>query len=251
MLNMMMKKTLAMCLLLAPAVSFAKSCPVDVQNDIHIAGEQVSVYQGGQPKMMIDENNQVFINGERLELDALQQKAIDAYSHGVKEYLPQMADIADDGVGIASDILNEVSARFDSKESFAKVESLIDDYSQKAHQKFYQDGEFVMPADIFSTVDADWKQEFEQAMKHVSMESLSGLFSALSQEMKNGELNFSELQQQFAELKASIEEKVRSRSGEVASKANDLCDSIKGLAEEEKELHRVVPALKDYQMFEI
>ena len=247
----MMKKTLAASLLLASTTAFAQSCPVDVQNDIHIAGEQVSVYQSGEPKMRIDENNQVYINGKRLELDEIQQKAVDAYSQGVKEYLPKMADIADDGVGIASDILNEVSARFDSKESFAKVETLIDDYSQKAQQKFYQGGEFVMPADMFENVDSDWKQEFEQAMKHVSIESLSGLFSALSQEMKNGELNFSELQEQFSELKVKIEEKVRARSGEITTKANDLCDSIKGLAEEEKELHRVVPALKDYQMFEI
>lgn len=248
---MMMKKTLVASLILGSTTAFAQSCPVDVQNDIHIADEQVSVYQDGQPKMLIDENNQVYINGKRLELNAVQQQAVEAYSYGVKEYLPKMADLADDGVGIASDIVNEVSARFDSKASFAKVEGLIEDYGQKAQQKFYQDGEFVMPADMFANVDSDWKQEFEEAMKHVSMESMSGLFSALSQEMKNGEINFTELQKQFSELKVWIEEKVRSRSGEIATKANELCDSIKDLAEEEQQLHRTVPELKNYQMFEI
>ena len=246
-----MKTILTASLFLGSATVYAQSCPVDVQNEIHIAGEQVSVYQDGQPKMMIDENNQIYINGKRLALDSMQQQAINAYSQGVKEYLPKMADIADDGVSIASDILAEVSESFDSKDSFAKVETLIDEYGQKAQQKFYQDGEFVMPADLFENVGSDWKQEFEQAMKHVSVESMSGLFSALSQEMKEGEINFSQLQEKFSELKLRIEEKVRSRSGEISTKANELCDSITDLAEEEKELHRAIPELKDYQMFEI
>ena len=246
-----MKKILTVSFLLASAGVSAQTCPVAVQNDIHIAGEQLSVYQDGQAKMMIDDNNQVYINGERLSLDAMQQQAVTAYSQGVKEYLPKMADIADDGAGIANDILDEISASFDSKESFTKVEALIDEYGQKAQQKFYQDGEFVMPANLFENIGSDWKQEFEQAMKHVSVESMSGLFAALSQQMKDGEISFTELQQKFAELKARIEEKIRSQSGEVAAKASDLCDSIKGLAEEEQELHRAIPELKDYQMFEI
>ncbi|WP_232323307.1 YggN family protein [Photobacterium sp. J15] len=248
---MLMKKVLVAGLLLSSASVYAQSCPVDVQNEIHIDGEQVSVYQEGQPKMLIDENNQVYINGKKVDLDAMQQRAVAAYSHGVKEYLPKMADIANDGVGIAGDILNEVSSSFDSKASFAKVEALIDEYGQKAHDKFYQNGEFVMPADMFQTVDTDWKQEFDQAMKHVSVESMSGLFAALSQEMKDGEINFTELQKKFSEMKARIEEKVRARSGEVSEKANELCDSIQGLAQEEKELHRTIPELKNYQMFEI
>lgn len=247
----MLKNLLPASLLLVSATVSAQTCPVAVQHDIHIKNEQLSVYQDGQPKMMIDDNNQVYINGKRLDLDAVQQRAVNAYSEGVKEYLPKMADIADDGVGIATDILNEVSASFDSKESFAKVEALIDEYGQKAKQKFYQDDEFVVPANMFEDVGSDWKQEFEQAMKHVSVESMSGLFAALSEQMKGGEINFTELHQKFAELKTRIEEKIRSRSGEISTKVNDLCDSIKGLAEEEQELHRVVPELKEYQMFEI
>ncbi|MGF1756677.1 YggN family protein [Photobacterium sagamiensis] len=246
-----MKKILIGGLLLSSASVFAQSCPVDVQNDIHINDGQVSVYQSGQPKMMIDEDNNIFINGKQLDLNAMQRRAVEAYSNGVQEYLPKMADIANDGVGIATDVLEEVSSSFDSKESFASVESLIDEYGKKAQEKFYQDGEFVMPADMFEDVDLSWKTEFEKAMKHVSVESMSGLFAALSDEMKNGEINFTELQSKFSELKARIEERIQARSGEISTKANDLCDSIKGLAEEEQQLHKAIPELKDYQMFEI
>lgn len=247
----MFKTALAAATLLSSNAALAQTCPVDVRHDIHIAEEQVSVYQGGQAKMWIDPHNQVFVDGKPLELNTVQQQAVEAYSQAVKTYLPQVAEVADDGVSIASDIMNEVASRFDSGDSFTGVKTLIADYSQKAHEKFYPEGEFVMPANIFETADTDWRQEFEQAMKHVSVESMSNLFSALTEKMKNGDISFSELQQQFGEMKAAIEAKVRERSGEVAEKAGEVCESIKGLAEEEQQLHRVVPELKEYQMFEI
>ncbi len=229
----------------------AKSCPVDVQHEVRIAGEQVSIYESGQPKLLIDENNNVFINGKQLDLNAMQQRALDAYTQSVKDNLPKMADLAKDGVGVANDVLDEVSADFDSKESFAKVQSLIDDYAAKANDKFYPDGEFVMPENLFDEMDTSWKGEFEQALKHVSLESASAMFAALSAEMKEGDLSFSEVQTKFSDLKARLEERIRSRSGEMAVKANDLCDSMKGLAQEEQEVQKVIPQLKDYQVFEI
>lgn len=246
-----MKKLLIGVLLLSSASVFAQRCPVEVQNEIHINNGQVSVYQEGQPKMMIDENNNVFINGKPLDLNAMQRRAVDAYRNGVQEYLPKVADLANDGVGIATDILEEVSASFDSKESFASVESWIDEYEKKARETFYQDGEFVMPTDMFADVDPSWKTEFDDAMKSVSVESMSALFAALSAEMKSGEMNFTELQRKFSELKRRIEEHIQTRSSDISEKANRLCDSVKGLAEEEQQLHNVIPELKDYQMFEI
>ncbi|MGF1684324.1 YggN family protein [Photobacterium minamisatsumaniensis] len=229
----------------------AKTCPVAVPNDIHISSEQVSVYQDGVPKMMIDEQYQLFINGEKIELSELQQQALEVYSKNVQHYLPLMADIADDGADVANGILQEISASFDSQASFENVESLIQEYSDKARQKFYQDDEFVMPAHIFEVSDSDWKQEFEQALQHISLESISSLFAALSEEMKNGEINFSELQTKFSELKSRLQEQVHEQSGAVADKANELCDSIKDLAEDEKELQMIVPELAPYPMFEI
>ncbi|MEZ8097051.1 YggN family protein [Photobacterium swingsii] len=249
-----MKKLVLAFTVLAASVSAAtvqaKSCPVDVQHEVRIAGDQVSVYEAGQPKLLIDENNNVFVNGKQLDLNDMQQRALDAYSESVKENLPKMADLAKDGVGVANDVLDEVSADFDSKESFAKVQSLIDEYAAKANDKFYPEGEFVMPKDLFDEMDTSWKAEFEQALKHVSMESASAMFAALSAEMKDGDLSFSELQTKFSDLKARLEARIRSRSSEMAVKANDLCDSMKGLAQEEQEVQKVIPELKDYQVFE-
>ncbi|MGR5061449.1 DUF2884 family protein [Photobacterium sp. DNB22_13_2] len=247
-----MKKTLiTLSLLTLSAGSYAQSCPVNVPNDIHIVGNEVSVYQGGQAKLMIDGDNQLFIEGKQVALSEPQTQALQSYSEHVKSYLPQMADLADDGASIAQDIIDELSTHFGGSDAFSSAELLVDEYSEKAKKKFYPDGEFVMPADVFESMDSDWKQEFEEALKHISVESISGVIASLSADMKSGELSFSDFQTQLSELKKSLQETIRQRSGEVAEQAGNVCESIEGLAEEEEQLQQIIPEMKDYPMFYI
>ncbi|MGR5143420.1 DUF2884 family protein [Photobacterium sp. DNB23_23_1] len=247
-----MKKTIiALSLLTCSTSSFAQSCPVNVPNDIHIAGNEVSVYQDGQAKLLIDSENQLFIEDKQVALSEPQTLALQSYSEHVKSYLPQMANLADEGASIAQDIIDELSIHFGGGDAFSGAEQLVDEYSEKAKQKFYPDGEFVMPADVFESMDTNWKQEFEEALKHISMESISGIIASLSAEMKSGELSFSDFQSELSQLKQRLQETIRQRSGEVAEQAGTICESIEGLAEEEQELQQVIPELKDYQMFEI
>lgn len=247
-----MNKLLIGGLLLSSSSVFAQSCPVEVPNPIHIENGGISVYEQGQPKLVIDKNNDLYINGSKVDLTAMQQQAIDAYSKDVQTYLPQMAQLAQEGVGMATDVLGTVANSFASKDAFNQVQSLINQLGEQAHEKFYNSkGEFVMPAEVFSSVDGDWKTEFESAMKQVSVESVAGLFAALSEEMKNGNLDFTQLQSKFADLKNRLSEQMAQRSDEVKVKANALCGSIEGLAEQEKQLQQAIPQLKDVPMFEI
>ncbi|PSU09090.1 DUF2884 domain-containing protein [Photobacterium gaetbulicola] len=247
----MKKSVIALSLAACSAGSFAQSCPVEVPNDIHIAGDQVAVYQGGKPRLLINQDNQLFIEGRQVALSDSQMQALQAYSEHVKSYLPQMAELADSGASIAQEVIDDLSAHFGNSDAFVGAEQLVDEYSAKAKQKFYPDGEFVMPADVFRSMDSGWKQELEEALKHISVESVSGMIASLSEEMKAGELSFSQFQTQLMALKQSLQDKVRQRSGEMAVQAGELCESIEGLAEEEQQLQQVIPELKDYQLFEI
>lgn len=229
----------------------AQTCPVDVRNDIHIVDNTVSLYQEQQPKVLIDENYQLYINGQRVTLDDAQQKAVEAYSQHVQQYLPQVAAVAEEGSSMAKSVIAELASAFDSNEAFTEVDKLVDEYTLKARKKFYKDDQFVMPADIFTTAETSWKEEFEQVMQRLSGASMSAVFSALKEEMKEGELNFTEFQNKMSELKSSMENQIKIRSADVAEKAGNVCDSMQGLAQEEQALHEKIPALKDYPMFEI
>ncbi|WP_240001246.1 DUF2884 family protein [Photobacterium kishitanii] len=249
---MMRKWLIGSLLLLGSSAVYAQSCPVDIPNPIHIDKGNVSVYEAGKPKLLIDDNNNLFINGQQVDLNTIQQKALTAYSDNMQTYLPQMAALAQQGTGLALAVLKDVSSNFDSKAAFLKVQTLVNQLSEQAQHKFYnQQGEFVMPADVFSSMDTTWKTEFENAMQQVTVESISSVLTALGEEMKNGDLDFSQMQSKFSQLKTQITNTVTQHSGEMKVKANDLCGSIEGLAKQEQQLQQIIPQLQDIPMFKM
>ncbi|MCD9538329.1 DUF2884 family protein [Photobacterium carnosum] len=248
----MIKGLIGSLLLLSSSTVYAQSCPVDVPNPIHIDKGSVSVYEAGKPKLLIDDNNNLFINGQQVDLNAMQQKALTAYSDNMQTYLPQMAALVQQGTGLALAVLKDVSSSFDSQTAFLKVQDLVNQLSMQAQQKFHnQQGEFVMPADVFNSMDTTWKPEFENAMQQVTVESISSVLAALADEMKNGDLDFSQMQTKFSQLKTQITDTVTQHSGEMKVKANDLCGSIEGLAKQEQQLQQIIPQLQNIPMFKM
>lgn len=248
--NSMINRLLISGLLLASSSVYAQSCPVDVPNPIHIDNGNVSVYQAGKPKLVIDANDNLFVNGQQVDLNSMQKKAIALYSENMQTYLPQMAGLAQEGTGLALAVLNDISSSFDSKEAFNKLQTLINQLSAQAQQKFYNNkGEFVMPADVFNNIDTTWKTEFESALQQVTVESMSSVLAALAAEMKDGNIDFSQMQTKLLQLKTQISDTVTEHSSEMQTKANGLCESIEGLAKQEQQLQQIIPQLKDLSMF--
>ncbi|KLV08877.1 hypothetical protein ABT56_01265 [Photobacterium aquae] len=235
----------------ASANAQTQTCPIDVQNDIHIVGKTVEVYQNGKPIWQIDDEYQLFVNGEKVDLTALQQEAIEAYSLHVQSELPKLPELTQKGAELAHSAINALGQAFGETEAFASVNQLINEYSTKAKAKFYQDGEFVMPADTFSVMDKDWRQEFEAAMDNVSLASASAIFSALTNEMKKGELSFGDFKGKMSELEKTLNNDFKANTEQVKKEAESVCGSMQSLAQEEKALHEMIPELKNYPMFEI
>ena len=74
----------------------------------------------------------------------------------------------------------------------------------------------------------------------------------MSEKMKqDGGLNLTELADSMAELKLKVEERMKEHSQQVQEEANEFCDSLDEMAEQEQELHEIIPNLKDYQVFTI
>lgn len=108
-----------------------------------------------------------------------------------------------------------------------------------------------MPADTFSVMDKDWRQEFEAAMDNVSLASASAIFSALTNEMKKGELSFGDFKGKMSELEKTLNNDFKANTEQVKKEAESVCGSMQSLAQEEKALHEMIPELKNYPMFEI
>ncbi|GLR74671.1 YggN family protein [Aliivibrio sifiae] len=245
------KKIIALAMLMVSSNSWANMCPVNVENDVLLTPTGEVKVDKAQDKLRIDHDGRVYVNGKELDLTASQKKAVEKYQQQISGYIPTVVDFTDKGIAAANDFVSEIETSFDAQGSFDAVKIKIDEYGVTAKQKFYQGKDLILEQDFFKEVNTTWKQDFEVMIKSLDKEIFASVFNSLSTKMQEGELNFSELQQQFADAQTAMKSKMEEHRAEVKKEAQELCDSAKDIAEEEQDLHQLVPELQPYPVFTI
>lgn len=250
-----MKKTMLFTLFsLFSVSSFAQvpRCDINIDNELHLKNDVVSVYQQGEPKVVIDKDNQLFINGKKLDLNQVQQDAVQAYREKVSLYVPKAKDIADQGVELANEVIDDVSESFQDPNAFNNLKVSMNNFYSDIESRYYNDGEWVLKKDAISQAISNWKADSAAAMQRFNGEFFSSAFAVLSEKMKaDGGVNLSELQDQLIDLKPEVQTKLQSQSAELQKEASDYCVNLKGIANDEEALHQQIPELKGYEVFVI
>lgn len=228
-------------------------CGVDIKNEVHLNGEQVEVVkESTSSRVLIDENNNLFINGEQVTLDSAQQKALDSYRENMNTYVPKAKELAASGLATANDLIDDVAASFDDSEAFNNVKAALADFFADVQSRYQQGDEFVLESDAFSSFMDNWEQDLAKAKEVFNQEFMSSAFTALQEKMQQeGSLNLTELSRQYNELKERMSGTLEQQSESLQNQAKEYCDSLNDVAEEEQQLHKKIPELKDYQVFTI
>ncbi|PMH41136.1 chemotaxis protein [Vibrio sp. 10N.286.49.B3] len=251
---MTVKKLLIAATILSSANAYAMptQCQVDIENEVHLDGEQVEIYQENGAKVLIDENNQLFINGKQVQLDELQQQAIEAYRYSMNTYVPKAKELAQDGMELANSVIDDVADSFNDSQSFENVKVALGEFFTDIESRYYQNDELVLKKDAFGSFFDNWQDDLAKAQQVFNSEFFSSAFNAMSEKMnEEGSFNFSELADNMAKLKESVTEKAAEQSKQIQQDAKDYCDSLDKVAEQEQQLHQAIPQLKDYQVFTI
>ncbi|GLT17219.1 chemotaxis protein [Vibrio zhanjiangensis] len=230
----------------------AAQCKVDLKNDIRLNGERLEIHQQDGNTAVVDSQNRLMIEGKEVTLEPEQQKAISDYRTHLNDYLPRAKQMARDGLALANEIIDDVGESFDAPEAFDNVKASMQAFYDDIEQRYYKDGDLILPADSFSSLSETWSQDFESAKKLFNEEFISSAFSAMSEKMKAEEgLNLTKMAETMSELKERIANRLKQHAGKVEQQSQEFCDSLDDLAEEEQELHQIIPQLQDYQMFTI
>ncbi len=241
---------IASALLSQPAL--AAQCRVDLKNEIHIDEQQVEIHQTNGDTAVFDAENNLYIHGEKIELDDNQQAAVEKYRESMTEYLPRAKAIAREGLTLANDVIDDIAASFDSPEAFDNVKQSMKTFFADLEARYYKDGDLVLPAESFDSMASNWSEDLDKAMEIFNEEFITSAFNAMSEKMsKEGGLNLSQLTEDMAELKQKVEERFSEHSKKIEKETEEFCDSLDDMAEQEQQLHKSIPNLKDYQVFTI
>ncbi|MCG9578343.1 YggN family protein [Vibrio tubiashii] len=247
-----MKKVILALPILLSSQAYAAQCKVDLKNEIHLNGERIEIVQTSGEKAIVDADNNLLIHGEKIELNNEQQQAIAQYRDNLNDYLPRAKKIAQDGLALANDIVDDVAVSFDAPEAFEGVKQSMKQFYADIEARYYNNGDLVLPADSFGSLSETWAEDFEKAKALLNEEFIASAFNAMSEKMKaEGGLNLTEMANAMSELKERIAERLKQHAVEVEQQGEEFCDSLDQMAEQEQQLHKKIPELKDYQLFTI
>ncbi len=247
-----MKKLLTLSLLMVSASGYAAQCRVDINNEVRMDGQNLEIRQTTGEKAVVDEDNNLFIKGEQIALDNEQKAAIEDYREQMNTAIPKAKQMASDGLKLANTIIDDIAASLDAPGAFDNVKSSVKAFFEDVESRYYKDGDFILPAESFESMTQSWTDDFAKAQEIFNKEFLASAFEALSKKMKEEDgLNLTALSESMSELSAKVEQHIAEHSKEVEQQAEELCDSLDDLADQEENVLKQIPELKDYRVFTI
>ncbi|MBR9874408.1 MAG: YggN family protein [Vibrionaceae bacterium] len=247
-----MKKLLTLSLLVVSASGYTAQCRVDINNEVRLDGQNLEIHQSTGDTAIVDEQNNLFIKGEQVELNADQKAAIEGYREKMNAYIPQAKQLASDGLELANTIIDDVAASLDAPGAFDNVKASVQTFFAGVESRYYKDGDFILPAESFESMTQSWTDDFAKAQEIFNKEFLASAFEALSNKMQEEDgLNLTALSESMAELSAKVEQRINEHSSGLEQKAEELCDSLDDMVVQEDNVLKKIPELKDYRVFTI
>ncbi|OLQ91532.1 chemotaxis protein [Vibrio panuliri] len=247
-----MKQVVALSLILVSAGSYAAQCRVDLKNQISLDGEQVEITQADGGSAKLDGDNNLYIHGKKIALSEEQQQALKTYREQMNAYIPQAKKMADESVALANDLIDDVAQSLDAPDAFDDVKQAVKEFYADVEARYYKDGDLVLPAHSFSEMTESWAEDFAKAKEIFTTEFMGNAMSVLSEKMQeDGGLNLTELSESMYELKARIEQRMAEHAQQAEQQSEQFCESLDEMAEQEQDVLKKIPQLKDYQVFTI
>jgi hypothetical protein len=237
-------------------ISFnSDECSVDFKNDVRITPDELLITQAkNQSKLRITDAGVMYIDGKQIQLTEDQQQAVVNYADELRAQLPQVANIAIEGIKVAGVALNEVAAAFELKE-LGSLSTLLEEVQTEVSTTFYQQGAFVMGEKTFNDFGNHFEEQFEQrveaAVEGAMMESIGSILMAVGSQMISSGGDMEKFEQRMHKMGEQIESKVEAQAHQIEQQANALCDQFALIAKTESQLETQIPAMSDYKLFSV
>lgn len=179
----MKKIGLALLLCVSAATNAAQQCRVDIKNEVHLDGSQVKIYHKEDSKVLIDENNNVYIDGKKLSLNQMQQDAVASYREHMNQYLPKALDIANDALALVQSAIDDIATSFNNSEAFNNLKQALDSFFKGLEQRYKKENQFVLQEAAFGDAFNNWQDDLAAAKETFNSEFFSSAFTVLSEQM--------------------------------------------------------------------
>ncbi|MGL4829442.1 MAG: YggN family protein [Vibrio sp.] len=247
-----MKKYLLALSLLMSSFTWGAQCRVDIQNEVHLNTQRVEILRSSNDKALIDQQNNLFIQGKKITLSVEQQAAVRGYRDQLMSIMPQAQRWANDSLKIANQLVDELAVSLEAPQAFENVKTSMATFWGQAKAQYFKKGDLVVPAGTYESMQNHWQQELAKGREMLTQEFFASAFEVMANKMQQeGGLNLSQLGKNMADLKTSLDAKFKQHTAEFEKQGKEWCEVLNDLVQQERQLHKKIPQLKNYKVFTI
>ena len=250
--NSLHKVMTLMMLLLAP-YSYGQSCDIDLRYGILITPEHIRIIHGTTTKVQINNDQQLFINGQWLRLEPHEEILLRKFSTGLRKEVPQIVGIAMEGAEIGLSALDKIMKGIDDSADGNFFDQEIKDFRSRFKQKFnHIDDKYYIAPQNLNRLDDFFEDELGEEIKTVVTSSVGAVLMAIGGAFNSDEggveRNMEDVGKQLERLEQKIERQLEAKSSVLEKKAEQFCRRLVELDRTERELHVMLPQLRRYNV---
>ncbi len=251
---------LLLCLLVLTAVMpgmlRAETCEIELKYGILITPEHIRILERHFTQIQINHDEQLFINGEWIQLEVHEIELLKSFSKGLRNEVPQIVGIAMEGAEIGLTALDKIMNGIADNADGDLFKEEFDSFRARFKQKFNQfDDKFYIAPQSLDKLDDFFEDELGQEVKKVVTGSLSAVLIALSEAINSNdsglERDVMDVSEQLERLESKIEQQLSVKSLVLQRKAKQFCDRLTELNKTESELQVMVPELRNYDVVKL
>jgi hypothetical protein len=253
-----MKRTLiAASLVFCSGALYANECSVNIEGKMTLEDKVLTVTTEESDVISIEPNYQLFVNGNELGLSPIEKQWVQDYYDGIYGAVPQAANIAVEGVALASSAITEVFGGLlgQDNQAIERVTEKLTDIGDKVHASFYaEDGSIRVDSMHFEDGDMfgeQWSNEFEEAIEEVISNSIGQLLVAIGTQMMFGDGDSEDFDQRMETFSNDFEGKIEAQAAVIEEQAEALCSQVANIDHAENKLQSNISELADLNVFSV
>lgn len=248
-----MKLLLLLILLCLSFSGSASECKMAFRHGILISPDQIRIQTADRTQYQINNDQQLFIQGELQSLSADDVLMLQKYSYGLRKFVPQVVGIAVDSMELGLQAIESMLVGVGSKAQQEEWRALVRETTYQIMSRFVRSGEhFYLAPQSLNEMDAFLHGELKDNLNNLAKNTVGAVWQALRDALQqtddNFELNDTRDWQPVEQLVDKINLGLDAKADELEAKSVLFCQRLVEIDQIETELQQRVPGLAAYDV---
>ncbi|MBU2882105.1 YggN family protein [Psychrosphaera sp. B3R10] len=231
----------------------AGGCPIQLKMGLLISPDHIRVMQRGRTFVQINNDSQLFINGDLIVLTDQEKYMVREFSLGLRKELPEIVMIAMESMELGFDAFDKVVKSLAGSDSARGIEEHFSKLKNGILEKFARSGDnFYIAPQALNKLDDFFEDELGNQVNQIVTDSLQIMLGAMGEALRENDDGIEgtniDIGERVKMLSEDVDKSLKINADRIAVKANAFCQRFESLDKTETRLQSHIPGLLKYDI---